>query len=132
MNEADLKNTINELFQLFQKGNWDRAATLFSKEAKITRQYGERITTNTVEEFILSLKSGPLSHVGLPEYTDRKISLLKDGGFVERHTTQLRIKGQLIKLPVCIIGTIGDEGKISTLEEYLDPSPIIRVLTQAD
>jgi len=131
MSNAEKKNKVNQLFTLFQAGEWDESASLFSDDARITRQYGDRITTNTVTEFIHSLKSGPLAKVGIPEYRDRKVSLLEEGGFVERHKTRLTIKDQLIEIPVCIIGTFNMEGKISSIEEYLDPSPIIKVLTRS-
>lgn len=130
MNDSDKSNTIDKLFQFFHSGDWDQAATLFSAEAQITRQYGDRITTNTVSEFINSLKSGPLSQVGIPEYMNRKVSLTGDDGFVERHTARLSIKENQVEIPVCIIGQFDTAGKISELEEYLDPSPIIKILTQ--
>lgn len=130
MNDSIIKNTVDQLFILFQQGEWDKAVELFSPEAQITRQYGAQITTATVAEFIGSLKSGPLSQVGIPQYLNRKVSLLEEGGFVEQHTTQLHIKEQTVELPVCIVGKIDDNGKISSLEEYLDPSPIIKILTQ--
>lgn len=131
MNATDKKSKVDELFHLFQRGEWEKATDLFSGDAQITRQYGERIATSSVSEFIQSLKSGPLSQVGIPEYINRKVSLLEDNGFVEQHRTRLTIKGQSIELPVCIIGKMDDEGKVITLEEYLDPSPIIKVLTQS-
>lgn len=130
MNQTKKVNIVDQLFQIFQLGDWDKAVTLFSDDAKITRQFGEKISTITVPEFIHSLKAGPLAKVGIPKYINRKVSLLEDGGFVERHQTQLTIKDQLIELPVCIIGAFDANGKISSLEEYLDPSPIIRILTQ--
>jgi len=131
MNHSNILTKVNKLFQLFQKGEWDAAAELFSSEAQITRQYGAQITTASVAEFINSLKSGPLSQVGIPEYINRKVSLIQDDGFVEQHTTRLTIKDQLIEVPVCIIGKMDDNGMISSLEEYLDPAPIIKILTAA-
>jgi len=131
MNNSDKKYKVDQLFQLFQQGDWDKARDLFSEEAKITRQYGESISTSSVTEFIQSLKSGPLSRVGVPEYINRKVSLIEHNGFVEQHITRLTIKDQLIELPVCIVGKLDDKGKIIKLEEYLDPSPIIKVLTQS-
>lgn len=132
MKRADKINVIDQLFQLFQDGKWAEAANMFSPQAQIIRQYGKDIRIHTVTEFISSLKSGALSQVGIPEYINRKVSLLESDGFVEQHTTRLTIQGQTIELPVCIIGKFKDNGKIQKLEEYLDPSPIIKVLMQAD
>jgi len=130
MSQTQKINIVDQLFQIFQLGEWDKAVPLFSESAQITRQFGENISTITVPEFIHNLKAGPLAKVGIPKYLDRKVSLLEDGGFIERHKTQLTIKNQLIEIPVCIVGTFDADGKISSLEEYLDPSPIIRMLTQ--
>lgn len=128
MNQTEKINIVDQLFQIFQAGEWDNAVPLFTADAQITRQFGEKISTNTLPEFIHDLKAGPLAKVGIPKYINRKVSLLQDGGFVERHKTQLTIKDQLIEIPVCIIGTFDPDGKISSLEEFLDPSPIIKVL----
>ena len=49
-----------------------------------------------------------------------------EGGFVEQHVTQLISPQGVVKLKVCVVGTVNVEGKIESLEEYLDPSPFVK------
>lgn len=126
---ATLKQTVDQLFQLFEQGAWDEAAKLFAVGARLTQQFGPEIKSVDLETFVLSAKNGPLSKVGHPVYLDRKVRLTEDG-FIEQHVTQLTIGGTLCQIPVCLIGTFDADGKISTLEEYLDPAPIMKAIAE--
>lgn len=125
-----LKETVDRLFHLFEKGAWDEAGELFSPDAKITQQFGANIQTIDLETFIQSGKHGPLSKVGNPVYKDRKVQMIGETGFVEQHITCLTIGQTECKIPVCIVGEFDKNGKIIRIEEYLDPSPIVRALSQ--
>ncbi len=123
-----LKQTVGQLFDLFSQGEWDEAAKLFSPDVKITQQFGAEIKTVDLETFISSAKHGPLSKVGHPVYEDRVVQIIGNTGFVEQHTTCLTIGQTDCRIPVCIVGAFDTEGKIIQIEEYLDPSPIMRAL----
>lgn len=126
-----VKETVDRLFHLFEQGAWDEAAILFSEDAKITQQFGADIKTVDVNTFINSAKHGPLSKVGNPVYQDRRVQIIGETGFVEQHITCLTIGPVNCKIPVCIIGKIGGDGKITQVEEYLDPLPIMKALGAA-
>ncbi len=126
-----LRETVKNLFQLFEKGAWDEAAKLFSDEAQITQQFGADIKTIDLETFIQSGKNGPLSKVGNPIYEGRRVQIMGNHGFVEQHITCLTIGQTVCKIPVCIIGQFDQDGKIIRIEEYLDPSPIMKALGAA-
>lgn len=122
------QQTVDQLFELFQQGAWDEAAKLFSPDVEITQQFGADIKAINLETFINSAKHGPLSKVGNPVYKDRRVQMIGDTGFVEQHTTCLTIGSTEYRIPVCIIGAFDATGKINRIEEYLDPSPIMRAL----
>lgn len=123
-----LRHTVDTLFQLFEQGAWDQAATLFSKDAKIIGQYGKEVSILSVDDFVQKAKHGSISKLGNPVYLKRRVTLLGINGFLEQHTSQLTIKGEKIDIPVCLVGQFDKTGAITLLEEYLDPSPIIAIL----
>lgn len=127
----DLRTTVDRLFHLFEQGAWDETVDLFSPDAKITQQFGANIQTIDLDTFIQSAKHGPLSKVGNPVYEDRKVQIIGDTGFVEQHITCLTIVKTECRIPVCIVGAFDENGKINRVEEYLDPSPIMKALGAA-
>lgn len=126
--QVKLELSIDQLFHLFSQGKWDEAARLFSEDAQITQQFGPDIRTVSLETFINSAKHGPLSKVGNPVYENRRVQIIGETGFVERHITFLNIGKTECRIPVCIIGSFDENGKINRVEEYLDPAPIMRAL----
>ncbi len=118
------RKTIDTLFAHFEKGEWDEIAPLFADEAQIIQHFGQDTSAQSIATFIENGKNGPLSKVGNPVYLERRVSLIGTTGFVEQHITQLNIREYVFKLPVCIVGQFDTNGKITLLEEYLDPSPL--------
>jgi hypothetical protein len=130
MNEIHkLKQLADTLFESFQTGDYKLTITLFAKDAKIIQQIGNPSPVNP-EEFIQILEHGPLSSLGKPIYTDRRLQVIGQEGFIEQHTTELTIKGKTISFPACIIGKVNDVGEIILLEEYLDPTIVIKTLRE--
>lgn len=123
-----LRQVVLNLFNLFEKGEWDATKALFTTDAKIISQFGQKASISTVEEFIQNGKHGLLSKLGNPVYLDRRITLLGTGGFLEQHTTQLTINGEVVKTPACLVGKFDESGLITLVEEYLDPSAIMAAL----
>ena len=120
-----LQKIVDTLFQLFEKGEWDEAAKLFAKDGEIIGQYGKEAAVMTVNEFIEKAKHGTLAKLGKPVYLNRRVVMHGTDGFTEQHTSQLRINGQVYEIPACLVGKFDDLGKITLLEEYLDPSPLM-------
>ena len=119
----------DKLFELFQAGSWDESLSCFSSDATVIQQIGKSAKEITAQALIDELKFGSLSALGNPRYLDRRVQVIGQHGFVEQHITQLTIKGQTIEMPVCIVAQVNEENLITRLEEYLNPSPIIRALS---
>lgn len=77
------------------------------------------------EEVLKSAKHGPLAKLGKPVYLNRRVVMHGTDGFLEQHTSQLTINGQVYEIPACLVGKFDDSGAITLLEEYLDPSPLM-------
>lgn len=127
----NLKQKVDDLFGLFEQGAWDEAARLFSKDAKIIGQYGKEVAIMSVDDFVQKAKHGALSKLGKPIYLDRRVALIGEDGFIEQHTSQLTVNGQVFKLPACLVGKFDKTGAISLLEEYLDPAPLMAIFRNA-
>ncbi len=127
MSASSIRDTVDQLFLLFEKGAWDEAAKLFSPDAQITTQYGASYDPISIEAFVQNAKHGPLSKVGAPLYLNRKV-VIDELDFVETHISQLFIGGQVYELPACIVGSVNEDGLINKLDEYLDPAPIMKAL----
>ena len=123
-NSNQLRQVVDDLFGLFEQGEWEAAAKLFSKDAQIIGQYGKETSVMTVNEFVQKAKHGPLSKLGKPVYLKRRVVILGTDGFIEQHISQLSINEQVIELPVCLVGKFDETGAITLLEEYLDPAPV--------
>lgn len=127
---TQLKKIVDNLFQLFEQGAWDESAKLFAKDAQIIGQYGKEVAVMTVPDFIEKAKNGPLAKLGKPVYLNRRVVLLGTDGFLEQHTSQLTIHGEVVEVPACLVGKFDQHGAITLIEEYLDPSPIVAALMQ--
>ncbi len=126
-----LQKTVDNLFHLFEQGEWDEAAKLFAEDAQIIQQFGKKVSAITVNDFVKNAKHGPLSKVGNPVYLNRRVVLHGTAGFLEQHTSQLTINGQVYEVPACLVGKFDKYGAITLLEEYLDPSPLVAAITKS-
>lgn len=127
-NYNKFQKIVDKLFHLFEQGEWDEAAKLFAEDAQIIQQFGKKVTAITVNDFVKNAKHGPLSKLGAPVYLNRRVVIHGAEGFLEQHTSQLTINGQAYEIPACLVGKFDGKGKITLLEEYLDPSPLIAAL----
>jgi len=130
-NSHQLEKIVDTLFHLFEQGKWDEAAKLFAEDAQIIGQYGKKVAVMTVNDFVENAKHGPLSKLGAPVYLNRRVVLHGVDGFLEQHISQLTVSGQVYKVPACLVGQFDDSGKITLLEEYLDPSPLMAAFRKA-
>lgn len=124
VNNNKHQQTVDNLFHLFEQGEWDNAAKLFAKDAQIIGQYGKEVSVMTVADFVAKAKHGPLAKLGKPVYLNRRVVMHGTDGFLEQHTSQLTVNGKVFKIPACIVGKFDKAGAITLLEEYLDPSPL--------
>lgn len=123
-----------ELFACFERGEWARTRRLFAAGAQIRSQYGRGApSVQDYEGFLKSATTpgGALQQLGLPVYSDRRVTLLGNGnGFVEQHITRLVIGGQRVEFPVCIVVKCNPKGEIELLEEYLDTGLLAKAFMQ--
>jgi len=125
-----MEATANRLFELFQQADYAQAAAMFSPGARVYTRYGPGGSGEGISyaEFQQAAASGPLSKLGNATYLNRKVTVTSNG-FVEQHTTQLTVGGNPIQMPCTIVCSCDSDGLITSLEEYLDPSPIKRALS---
>eukprot|EP00854_Cymbomonas_tetramitiformis_P022059 gene22059-26578_t len=121
--QTSMQILADTLFGMFERGDFVAARSLFAADARLIKHYTNSppIDYATFEQGMPAM----LEKVGKFEYQDRVVRAF-DGGFVEQHTTQLTGALGVVKLKVCLIATVDANGKILTLEEYLDPSPFMR------
>jgi len=63
-----------------------------------------------------------VERVGAPVYLDRRVAAF-EGGFIEQNTSQLaHPRAGSLHIEACLVAHTNAEGKITLLEEYLDPS----------
>ncbi len=61
------------------------------------------------------------------EYTDRRIQLF-DGGVVQQHVLRgINVKsGEPVALHACVVVQVGEDGRITRLDEYIDSAEAMR------
>lgn len=71
--------------------------------------------------------------VGNPIYQDRSLMVSEDGSrFIEQHCSLMSFMGTPLKIDAVLIGHVNaTSGKITRLEEYLDPSPLMALMSKA-
>eukprot|EP00656_Telonema_subtile_P021522 TRINITY_DN22559_c0_g1_i1.p1 TRINITY_DN22559_c0_g1~~TRINITY_DN22559_c0_g1_i1.p1 ORF type:complete len:283 (+),score=60.35 TRINITY_DN22559_c0_g1_i1:61-909(+) len=62
-------------------------------------------------------------------YADRRVTSTADG-FIEQHTTCFVVHGRKVEMPCLIRCGCNSDGLIVSLEEYLDPSPLMNALAK--
>ncbi|SKB05273.1 nuclear transport factor 2 family protein [Aeromicrobium choanae] len=87
--------------------NHDGVEQTVEQNAKVLRRISERVTDR--------------------EYTDRRIQLF-EGGVVQQHVlrgTNVRT-GEPVTLHACVVVTVGEDGLIQRLDEYIDSAEATR------
>ena len=87
--------------------NHDGVEQTVEQNAKVLRRISERVTDR--------------------EYTERRIQLF-EGGVVQQHVlrgTNVRT-GEPVTLHACVVVTVGEDGRIQRLDEYLDSAEAAR------
>merc|ERR1719353_1639542 len=123
----------NQLFSLFEQGDYDAAGKCFAPDAKVFSRYGRDGVNGPgldYKQFSASAASGPLSQLGAPKYLNRQVAVTPQG-FVEQHITCLSVGSRRVEMPCVIVCTCNPEGQITKLEEYLDPTPLTKALASA-
>lgn len=125
----ELRARVDQLFHHFERGEWEEAKSLFTPHARLSQKFGGGGgRSHSYEEFAANAKKGALAQLGLPSYSNRRVSITEGGrGFLEEHLTTLTVGGKSVALEVCLVGTFAkDTALIHTLDEYLDPSPLAK------
>ena len=55
-----------------------------------------------------------------------------DGGFVQQHTLDIHTRsGTALSFRACLVVTVGDDGLITRIDEYLNPADLLPLATEA-
>lgn len=87
--------------------NHDGIEQTVEQNAKVLRRISERVTDR--------------------EYTDRRIQVF-DGGVVQQHVLRgINVRsGEPVALHACVVVTVGEDGRIRRLDEYIDSTEAAR------
>ena len=104
-------------FAAVEAGDLETVTSLYHPDIRIWHSRDEADTDREQSVELLSLFFERVS--------DRSYEILRrhtfDGGFVQEHVTHGRMQdGSVLRLPVCLICHIDDEGRITRIAEYFD------------
>jgi hypothetical protein len=115
-----------KLFGLFEAGEFAAARHLFAPNAILMQHFTPTYGTPVDYQQFEAGMDAMMAAIGKVQYLDRVVRPF-EGGFVEQHTTRLTAPDQVVtELKVCLVITVDSALKILTIEEYLDPSPLMR------
>ena len=121
---APVSTLADQLFGMFERGEFEASVALFAEDAEIRQLFDPKkgaMKSISVPDFAAAMV-GLVAKVGAPKYRNRRVSTF-DGGFVEQHTSELAhpTLGTLL-IEACLVAKVNADGKITLLEEYLDPA----------
>ena len=116
MNESELGNTAERLFQAFVEQDADTLRELCVPDARFWSS--TRGTESTLDELIESLPA-MRARIGKHRYEDVR-RLVAPDGFVEQHRVRSKLpNGDALDLEACVVVRTDEEGRIVRLDEYV-------------
>eukprot|EP01062_Namystynia_karyoxenos_P063799 TRINITY_DN56599_c0_g1_i1.p1 TRINITY_DN56599_c0_g1~~TRINITY_DN56599_c0_g1_i1.p1 ORF type:complete len:445 (+),score=108.45 TRINITY_DN56599_c0_g1_i1:78-1337(+) len=130
---AAVEALVDRLFEAFGRGDWDAAGRCFAPGGTILGQWGPA-AGGKPQPWSAARKGleQTVRMFGSPRYLDRQ-RFCASTFFVERHSTELTpVGGKPVRLPVVLFGKVDPAtGLVASLEEYLDPSPLVKEAKRA-
>lgn len=115
MNDSELSNTADRLFQAFVDHDADTLRELCVEDARFWSS--SRGAESSLEEVIASLPA-MRDRIGKHRYEDVR-RLVAPDGFVEQHAVRSTLpNGKPLDLEVCVVVRTDEEGRIVRLDEY--------------
>ncbi len=118
---ADTARIADRLFGAIERGDVGELAALWSQDIVVWRQGGgrERDKARGLKVIAWFIEST----------TDRRYEVLDrrifDGGFVQQHIVNATARGGCpLSFRACLVVTVGADGAITRIDEYLDPADL--------
>lgn len=119
MDEASLHQLADRLFQLFVEHDFDAVGQLLAPDATLT-QNGN---TSTYAEARPMLE-GITAVIGDHRYENVRRVVGTDAVAEEHDVVSTTPDGRSLRLFACVVIRVDDEGRIVSLDEYVDPTPL--------
>lgn len=119
---TDLDALCARLFDAFAAHDLDAVAEMLAPGATIT-QNGTRMPWAEAREMI----AGLMEVLGDYRYEDAR-RVVGDRAVVEEHLVTAELpNGEAIRLHACAVIRVDDDGRITEIDEYVDPTPLAAV-----
>lgn len=119
MDDASLHELADRLFQLFVDHDFDGVGAMLAPEATLT-QNGN---TSTYAEARPMLE-GITAVIGDHRYENVR-RVIGDRAVVEEHdVVSTTPEGRSLRLFACVVIRVDDDGRVVSLDEYVDPTPL--------
>jgi ketosteroid isomerase-like protein len=111
-------------------GAFDADAALACCSDGCTFLRGDVGKVESMHEQLGQLLGGLRAAQGTMRYLDpRRVATAE--GFVEEHTVEIGLFGQVVSMRTAVIAEVGADGRITAMREYLDPSPLTKLTVPA-
>jgi len=131
---GDVASLLFGAGSFFERGAWEECRPFFAPGATIRQVTSPSSVPISFDEFIEQMAGPKGSLLGLPKYSQRVVSLTPDG-FVEQHAITFTVQGTTVELEAVVVvrcqeshAKEGHKFLIKTLDEYVDPSPVMEAL----
>lgn len=120
MDERQLDEIADQLFDAFTNHDLDTVATMLASDAVLT-QNGQ---PSGWDDFRAALE-GTLRWIGNHRYEDVR-RLYAQNAFIEEHTVRsTTADGTDIELTACVVVRLNDGNKITSIDEYVDTASLL-------
>ncbi len=121
MSESHLE-VARALVAAVEVGDIDAVSALYTDDVAVWHNHDNKTQTKAES---LAMMTGFVNNIHNRKYIDIRVQAT-ESGFVQQHTlTGSLASGSVMSIPCCLIVTVVD-GRISRLDEYLDPAAIPR------
>ncbi len=120
MNEAELNDVCDQLFGAFVAHDLDAFEALMAPDATVS-QNGTTYDLAAARVLIEGLSSLLQNH----RYTDVRRTIGADAIVEEHHVRATTANGVDVDLPACVVVRVNADGKIASLDEYVDTAPLM-------
>lgn len=120
MPDHDLESIAQQLFDAFVAHDLDAVEALLAPDAVLTQNGASRSWAE-----MRPMIEGIRSVLGDHRY-ERVRRVVGDGAVVEEHdVVSTTPDGRNLRLAACVVIRVDEVGRITTLDEYVDPTPLM-------
>ena len=123
MDAADLNDLADRLFTAFVAHDLDTFVEMMAPDGELV-QNGNRMSVTEARVLI----EGLAGVLGDHRYEEVR-RVVGDRAIVEEHRVRSTTpSGHQVDLTACVVVRVGDDGKITSLDEYVDTAPLTAIL----